>query len=223
MNHIDMHCHTYFSKCSNIKPKDLIKTALKKQLSGILICDHDTIEGIKPVNDELKNRNYEKKEEFFILPGVEISTNIGEMIGAFIEEYPSTTIFPEVAEEIHEMGGITIAPHPFDSFRKKSIQLNFKTLRYIDAIEVFNSRVFNSNANKKSNKFATTNNKGISAGSDSHFTIEVGNAYISGQFDSSEDIRKKILLGDIEIYGKRFPIRTFIPMMVNKFNRLRHK
>ena len=217
-----MHCHTYFSKCSNIKPKDLIRTAMKKHLSGILICDHDTIEGIKPVNDELKNGNYENKENFFIIPGVEISTNIGEVIGAFIEEFPSTTIFPEVAEEVHDMGGLTIAPHPFDSFRKKSIHLNTEALKHIDVIEVFNSRIFNANANKKAKESAITNNKGISAGSDSHFALEIGNAYISGYFESPEDIRKKILLGEIKIYGKRFALRTFFPMIINRFNRLKN-
>ena len=60
MNKIDMHCHTYYSKCSNLKPRDLLKTALKKKLSGLLICDHDTIEGVKYVKNEYVNKRYVK-------------------------------------------------------------------------------------------------------------------------------------------------------------------
>ena len=42
---IDFHTHTYYSYDSLMKPLKILEIAKKKGLNGIVICDHNTIQG----------------------------------------------------------------------------------------------------------------------------------------------------------------------------------
>ena len=53
----DLHMHTCYSKCSNLRPEILLKTAKERGLNGIAVTDHNKIEGalkIKGLNKETK-------------------------------------------------------------------------------------------------------------------------------------------------------------------------
>ena len=46
MNRIEFHCHTKYSKCSNLEPKQILKLCKNRGLQGVVICDHNTLEGV---------------------------------------------------------------------------------------------------------------------------------------------------------------------------------
>ncbi|MCT4595011.1 MAG: PHP domain-containing protein [Anaeromicrobium sp.] len=67
MEKIDMHVHTTASD-GIFTPKEIIEWALKLNLAGIAITDHDTVEGIKEAIETLKDNT-----DFLLIPGIEFS------------------------------------------------------------------------------------------------------------------------------------------------------
>lgn len=180
-----------------------------------MICDHNTIKGVSAFKRVLS-----PNEEFIFVPGIEISTNRGEIIGAWIEEDLSTSDFPDVAEEIREQGGMVIVPHPYDAFRGKKFKIKKTDLPFIDAIEVFNSRCFLSRANKKATQFAEKHSLKRTAGSDAHFAPEVGNAWISFNGSTAEEFQQVLKKGEITTAGKRTPLSVLLYAFSHRVKRL---
>ena len=60
------------------------------------------------------------------LPGMEIKTNIGEIIGLFINEeiHTQDKDFFKIVEKIKENNGLVVIPHPFDFLRDNRLKLN---------------------------------------------------------------------------------------------------
>lgn len=215
MTRVDFHCHTKYSKCSNLEPELILKLCYKRGIQGIMICDHNTIKGVSAFKRVLS-----PKEEFIFVPGIEISTNRGEIIGAWIEEDLSTSNFPDVAEEIREQGGMVIVPHPYDAFRGKKFKIKKTDLPFIDAIEVFNSRCFLSRANKKATQFAEKHSLKRTAGSDAHFAPEVGNAWISFNGSTAEEFQQVLKKGEITTAGKRTSLSILLYAFGHRVKRL---
>ena len=215
MTRVDFHCHTKYSKCSNLEPELILKLCYKRGIQGIMICDNNTIKGVSAFKRVLS-----PKEEFIFVPGIEISTNRGEIIGAWIEEDLSTSDFPDVAEEIREQGGMVIVPHPYDAFRGKKFKIKKTDLPFIDAIEVFNSRCFLSRANKKATQFAEKHSLKRTAGSDAHFAPEVGNAWISFNGSTAEEFQQVLKKGEITTAGKRTSLSILLYAFGHRVKRL---
>ena len=55
----DLHVHTKYSKCSNLKPSVILKRAKEKGLNGIAIADHNTIKGALEVKKLNKGNSFE--------------------------------------------------------------------------------------------------------------------------------------------------------------------
>ncbi|MBD3196762.1 MAG: PHP domain-containing protein [Candidatus Lokiarchaeota archaeon] len=172
---LDLHVHSIYSGDSIIKPNDIIKYGKLKGLDGVAICDHNTLKAYK----KLKG----KDEDFILIPGMEIETNIGEVIGLFLsEDFTLDSIdFFDVVREIKASDGIIVLPHPFDKLRSNHIKLNLLNDRlikkYIDGIETLNSRVIINSYNRKAKEIARKFNLFETAGSDAHHPKEIGNAY----------------------------------------------
>ena len=219
MPKIDFHCHTKYSKCSNLEPKHILKICLKKNIQGVMICDHNTVKGVKAfkeiIMEEKKNRI-----DFIFIPGIEILTNKGEILGAFIEEMPSSSNFPDVAEEIREMGGMVVVPHPYDKIRRKAFKLDNTYLEMIDAIEVYNSRCIIPWANKKALEFAEKYSKLKTAGSDAHFAIEVGNAGLIFDGTTREEFQKQLMSGKTTYWGNQSSLITHFHTIIHRLRRI---
>ena len=70
----DLHVHTNYSKCSNMKLEVLLKTAKKRGLNGIAVTAHNTIEGALKAKKLNKDRNFE------VIVGEEVSTAQGDVL-----------------------------------------------------------------------------------------------------------------------------------------------
>ena len=189
----DLHTHSKYSSDGWIDPKMLVKTAIKKGLSGIAVTDHNTIKG------GLKAKKF-ANENFEVVVGSEISTERGEVIGLFISEEIISKNFLEVIEEIKEQNGVVVLPHPFDELRRNGLNPEKNDKKLIDYIETFNSRCFRSKYNEKAKEYADKHHiKGL-AGSDAHFANEIGNAGVNINYD---DLNTAFQRDDFTIFGER--------------------
>jgi hypothetical protein len=206
---IDFHVHTFFSSDSGVALKELIRVVLDRGLSGIAVCDHNTIRGAEKLREIAP---------FLVVVGEEIKTSEGEIIGYFLKrEIPPYLTPEETVEKIKEQGGLVCLPHPFDRFRKS--RLPWKTIERIkneiDLVEGYNSRSAFRGDNLKAEKWARENGKFIVAGSDAHTYYEVGKAYTElSSFSTAKGLKEA--LKKARIYGKRSNLLVHAYTIVRK-------
>jgi predicted metal-dependent phosphoesterase TrpH len=185
---LDLHIHSEYSFDSLSRVSDILKTANKKKVGCIAITDHNSIEG--------SLKALKTPSDIIIICASEIGTEIGDIIGLFINEKIKSKKSLEVIEEIKEQGGLSVLAHPCKT--KKNIDKEI--FRKIDAIEVFNARAGITNTNAK--KIAFNNNLLITAGSDAHFCFEIGRGrLIIKDCSDIEEIRKSIISKEVQING----------------------
>lgn len=190
---IDLHIHSKYSFDSLLSPKTILKVAKKKGLTGIAVTDHNTIRG------GLEVRKINKDQDFTVIVGSEIHTEIGDIIGLYINEEITARTSVEVLEEIKDQGGFAVLPHPF-----RGHKLNQYILEQSDAIEVFNGRS-TPEENARALKLAQRYNKPFTAGSDAHFAAEIGYARMIINIHSPKDIKNKPILDFKELQGQQCP------------------
>lgn len=189
----DLHTHTMYSKCSNLKPEILLKLAKKKNFDGIAVTDHNTIQGSLAVGKLNTDKNFE------VITGSEIETNQGSILAYYINEEIKSKDLMEALDEIKDQDGLVAIAHPFRTslHMRHRFQIPIKEVKgKIDAIEAINSRNLPGN-NWKAIK--TADELGITkiAGSDTHFAFEFGNAYTLFE----DNLRKAIKQNKTEIHG----------------------
>ncbi|ODS40249.1 MAG: hypothetical protein A7315_09170 [Candidatus Altiarchaeales archaeon WOR_SM1_79] len=179
----DLHIHSKYSFDSILEPKKIIKVAKKRGLDGVAITDHNTIKG------GLEAKKINGDPNFLVIVGSEISTEIGDIIGLFLNEEIKSRNSMEVIKEIKEQGGLVVLPHPY-----RGHKLNEELIEKIDAIEVFNARS-SKIENEKSAKLAERYGKPAVAGSDAHFSSEIGSGktIISSKKEVKKDVLNEII------------------------------
>ena len=75
----DLHTHSYYSSDSDISPAQLVIKAKSLGLKYIALTDHDSIKGIEEFLEA------GKKHQVNTIPGVEIHSVWGEVLGYFID------------------------------------------------------------------------------------------------------------------------------------------
>jgi len=169
-------------------------------LDGIAVTDHDTIKG------GLKAKVHELKD-FQVIIGSEIMTNRGEVIGLFLSEEVKSKDFEYVILEIQNQNGLAIIPHPFDESRKSAFHPVKEDLKLIDGVEVFNSRCISQKYNINAEEFAAKYDLAITAGSDAHFSNEIGKG---GVFTENDNIFEAILKNQITAFGERTSLMNHV-------------
>ena len=193
----DFHIHSCYSFDSNALPKEIVDKALKEGINCIAITDHGEIKGA------FEAIEYAKGKPILIIPGIEIKSKDGELVGLNVKEkIPDGLSAKETIRKIKEQGGFVIVPHPFSFFCKFKGELK-KLLNEIDAIEVLNGSIFK-RENEIAKEFARKNNLPFTVGSDSHFSNFIGKCYleIEGENLSIEEIFEKIKKREGKIVGK---------------------
>lgn len=162
---LDAHIHTNSSPDSSINPSQLLERAVATGLNAIAIVDHDTMNGYKRI------KHSALFSEFLIVPGVEVTTDLGEIAILGLEE-PMIAKDPyEVVDSARQAGGLIFAPHPFDMRR---VSLHEKcSLLNLDAIETVNGKCSN-DANRQAKEFAKALGLPSIGGSDAHEKGQIG-------------------------------------------------
>ena len=189
----DLHIHSKYSSDGVLEPEKIIEVAKKRGLDGIAIIDHNTVKG------GLETKKYETKD-FEVIIGSEIMTERGEITGLFLSKEIESREAQGVISEIKAQGGLVVIPHPFDKLRGSAFHPTGEDVKFIDAIEGFNSRCLFQKFNKKAVAFALQYNLPVVGGSDAHFANEVG---IAGVIVTTSDVKEAILSRDVELFGKK--------------------
>ena len=219
---LDLHVHTIFSGDSLIKPAQLLAQARRKGLDGFAITDHDSMKAYRI----LKEKNDEK--ELIIIPGMEIETHIGEVMGLFLKEEIDVTdnSFFTVVHKIKDQGGLVVIPHPFDFLRDNHLKmslLNDKIVdKYIDGIEIMNSRTVFSHCVKKARTYQKTHDLFETGGSDAHTIKEIGNGYtvLKGMTEPTlEQVKEALLSHHSESKGKLSSPFVHLITVMNKLKK----
>jgi hypothetical protein len=192
---IDLHIHTTGSRDASIEPQQLPAIVRERGLDGVAVTDHDAF-------------TRTASSEAIILPGSEVSTQQGHIIGLGISgpiERGRTA--DETITTIQHAGGIAVVPHPFDPISPCVNPIKLKSRP--DAIEVINADALFFGLNTKYAK-QMANRLGLPmvAGSDSHIPETVGDAYtlIDSASKNLGDILKAIREGSVEPVGGPTPL-----------------
>lgn len=213
----DLHNHTNYSPCSNLKVEILIKVAKKKGLNGIAITDHNTIKGA------LKAKKLNKDKEFEVIIGDEVKTNYGDVLAYYLQkEIKSRELFA-VIDEVKAQDGLIAIAHPFRVSINPTLQFKYpieKIKDKIDAIECFNARMLFPGDNKKAQNLSKKLHIAGIGGSDTHFKFDIGRAYTI--FDG--DLRKAIKQNKISYEGTTLygPLSGTLSFLKNRiFNHIK--
>ncbi len=201
---LDMHVHTIYSGDSLIKPRDLLIYSKKIGLDGFAITDHNSLKAYKIL------KKYPESKDLLIIPGMEIETNIGEVLALFIDNEIDCkdNDFFTIIQNIKENNGLIVIPHPFDFLRDNHLKTKFLTKnmidKYIDGVEIMNSRTIFKFCLKKAEKFKNKYNLFETGGSDAHTIKEIGNGYTLIQTNlniSQENIKNELLSNNAKSQG----------------------
>jgi len=105
----DIHIHTIYSYDATTTVRGVLKQASSVGLSVIAITDHDDIRGAFDARELASQYNLD------VVTGVEVSTRDGHLLALFIDKIPPRGLsLDETLKHIGGLGGIAVAPHPFN-------------------------------------------------------------------------------------------------------------
>jgi len=200
----DLHCHTRYSACSMQSTRDVLKVALKRNLSGLAITDHNQIAGALEAQKLLRHEFKEafSRKRFELVVGEEILTDRCEVLAYYLNGRIRPGNFYEVIDKIREQGAICSIAHPYTVFRKGFRGDISEVKSKVDGLECFNSRNLIPGRNRMAEKMAERLSLGKTAGSDAHSLIEIGRAYTL--FSPSLSLKKAIRLRKAFVQGTSF-------------------
>lgn len=168
---VEMHCHTRYSFDGLISFAGLTRMAVERKLDAICVTDHDTIEGAL----EFKRLAQQTHQKFEIIIGEERTLKDGtHIIGLFLHKPILADTLAGVVAEIHEQGGLVLAPHPFrkkDGLLRNAEPPYDDLLRGIDAFELHNSKISHRDNERARGLLGRV--AGVFGGSDAHYESDV--------------------------------------------------
>ena len=193
----DLHIHTKYSFDCLLEPRTVVKVALMRGLSAIAVTDHNTIRGSLVVVREASS-----VENLMVIPGIEVKTDVGDLIGLYVQEEIKSRSFYDVIDEIRDQDGLVVLPHPYCGHKGAVKEL----VKLVDLIEAVNGRCSHTK-NVKAYQLAKEMGKPVVACSDAHFSFEIGRIktkFYSG-VSGPEELRKEILNCKRDLIGRESP------------------
>lgn len=197
MGKADIHIHTTHSDGMATVEQVLDFVEHKTDLDLIAITDHDMFDGADEARELVARRHY----RFQVLTGMEVTTLEGHLLVLGIDKpVRSLQGLDKTIAQVHEQGGIVIAPHPM-SWMIRSIGRNGllrihrhpDDLIYFDGFEALNPSM----AGKVAAKQAQDLNQRIlklaeTGGSDSHVLPTIGSAVTRFPGTSANDLLRAL-------------------------------
>ena len=200
MIYADLHIHTVYSADSFVQPKTLVDMLVSHSYIKVAaVTDHDSVRGCKPTMQLAS-----AYPDILVIPGVEISTQYGDVVVLGTEELPPKPWTPEVVVDFAKsIGGVSIVAHPYREYGMGDRARNYK----VDAIEVLNGGSTQA-ANNQAKELAKSLGLPGTAGSDAHQQSEL--LSVCSKIEASldvDDILKAIRSGKVSAQPTRGSIR----------------
>jgi predicted metal-dependent phosphoesterase TrpH len=182
---VDCHVHSRFSPDSHAEPKRIVEWALRRRLDAIALSDHDTMSGIDSVRRAVELAG----ASLTIIPAVEITTERRtHLVALYIQRQPQSRNLVDVADEIHDLGGLVVLVHPYrrdtgllsnleDGGRHTSAECE-ALLERTDLIELSNAKSTRRETDRLIRRLPELPTLPFSSGSDAHVPFEVGRSYL---------------------------------------------
>lgn len=169
MIYADFHLHTTFSPDSQISPRTLVEKLVDHPtIKAAAVTDHNIVRGVKTVQQLAA-----PYPDVLIIPGVEITTDQGDIVVLGTEELPPKPWAVEnVVDFAKDNACISIAAHPFRELGLGEYAIE----SHVDAIEVLNGGS-SSAANRMARDLAKSAGMVGVGGSDSHRPSELFSVY----------------------------------------------
>ena len=201
----DIHMHTNLGD-GTASPARVIAEAGRRGLDVIAVTDHDHLEGAKRVADLLAQSD----NSLGMIPGIEVTTRQGHLLGLFIQRPPRMLRSVEYAiDAIKEQGGLVIVPHPLGrlvpSLSRKKIEELLSRGYAIDGIEVYNPSPANRAQRQEVIKLNKEWGLAETGGSDAHFWQHIGSGYTSFAGKTVEEFRAAFLAKATTAGGQETP------------------
>jgi predicted metal-dependent phosphoesterase TrpH/glycosyltransferase involved in cell wall biosynthesis len=170
----DLHMHTEHSHDCAVPVDALLDYAEAQGLGAIAVTDHNVFSGAREAVELAKGRT------LTVIPGEEVKTEAGEVIGLFLdEEIPRGMSMGDTISAIREQNGVVYLPHPFDRLHTiPDAESLHRHLAQIDVFEVYNARLLFEGFNDEALRFARKYNLTMGAGSDAHVLQGVGTGLV---------------------------------------------
>ncbi len=209
----DFHMHSFRSSDGNMSLDTIVQTCQRRGIDCVALTDHNLLD---------EAFNLQQKAPFKVIPGEEIKTNRGEIIGLFLKEQIPRGLSPRAtAEEIHQQGGVVYIPHPFDRVRRSVLARDalLEIVDLVDVIEVLNARIIFMADAQEAERFAIEHGKLMGAGSDAHVWWELGRCFV--EMPDFEGGREQFLkaLAQGKINGKLSWPAVHIASSLNKWRK----
>jgi predicted metal-dependent phosphoesterase TrpH len=192
----DLHVHTVYSSDAVVQPKTLVDQLVTHSFIKVAaVTDHNSVRGCR-ATVELAS----VYPDILIIPGVEISTQYGDIVILGTYELPPRPWIPEVlVDYAKSIGGVSIVAHPYREYGMGDIARNYK----VDAIEVLNGGS-TAGANDQAKELAKSMGLPGTAGSDAHQLSELFSVY--SKIDASlnvDEVLKAIKKGSVSAQTTR--------------------
>ena len=167
---VELHSHTQWSKDCVMTFERIAALCRRRGIDRIAITDHNTADGalqMAALAPEL------------VIPGEEIMTTQGELLGYFMKESIPPRLTPEeTIRRLRDQGAVISVSHPYDRLRKGAWEEAdlLRILDKVDAIETFNARCLYAEDNQRAQQLALAHGVMGTVGSDAHSAVEYGRA-----------------------------------------------
>ena len=190
----DLHLHTEHSHDCSMPVAEVLDRAEEQGLGAIAVTDHNVFAGAQEAVELARGR------ALTVIPGEEVKTDRGEVIGLFLEEeIPRGMTMAETIVAIRDQGGLVYLPHPFDRMHTiPDPRTLHRHLAEIDVFEVFNARLLRETFNDEALRFARKYNLLMGAGSDAHVIQGIGTGVVRMHaFETPEEFLISLRSADI--------------------------
>lgn len=181
---MDLHCHTEVSHDCRTAMRDIPGWMLRTNTRVLAITDHDKHRAGPELQRMVRDMGLD--DRLSIIPGEEITTSEGELIGLFLQERIPPKLTPEeTVREIRAQGGLVLLQHGFDPLKRYRLRpaATERIADQIDIVETFNSRLSRHHWNRVAAAWAKAHgNLPVCAGSDAHTLRDIGEAWVETPF-----------------------------------------
>jgi predicted metal-dependent phosphoesterase TrpH len=176
---LDPHVHSAGSYDCSTPVEAVLAAADRAGLDAVAITDHDA------VSEALRARELAPDYGVLAVPGVEVSTADGHLLGLGVESVPPPgRPLAETAGAIRAAGGVAIVPHPFHRTRHGA---RASAIGNVDLVETYNAHTIAGLRNRQAGRFARRRGYPATGGSDAHDPALVGRAFTEVLVDTDGD------------------------------------